>query len=103
MAGFFQKLFGPKVDFQKLVEDGAMIVDVRTPAEYAGGHIKGSVNIPLDQVEKRMSKIKGYGKPVIACCRSGMRSRVAAGIMKNNGVEAYNGGPWDALKYKAGI
>ncbi len=45
--GFLDKLFGgPKVDLKELVKQGAVIVDVRTPAEYQGGHIKGSINIP---------------------------------------------------------
>ena len=42
--------FGPKVDFAELVKQGAVIVDVRTPGEYAGGHIKGSMNIPLQSL-----------------------------------------------------
>lgn len=53
--GFLSKLFGfgPKVDLGQLINDGAVILDVRTPGEYAGGHIKGSINIPVDQLKSK--------------------------------------------------
>lgn len=98
--GFFDFLFGKKVDFKALKEKGALIVDVRTSAEYASGHIKGSRNIPLDQLSKHVNELKKAGKPVITCCRSGARSRAAVNILKANSIEAYNGGPWDSLKAK---
>lgn len=92
--GILSKLFGPKVDLSEIKSNGAVILDVRTPAEYKGGHGKGSVNIPLDQVKSKINKIKGYNKPIITCCASGMRSGTAAAILKRNGIEAYNGGSW---------
>ena len=92
--GLLDNLFGPKVDLSEVKKNGAVILDVRTPAEYNGGHGKGSVNIPLDQVKSNLDKIKGFGKPIITCCASGMRSGTAASILKSNGVEAYNGGSW---------
>lgn len=42
--------FGPKTDFSALVQEGAIILDVRSKGEYASGHIKGSINIPVDQL-----------------------------------------------------
>jgi len=52
------KLFGMKsVDFKQLVKDGALIVDVRTPGEFQGGHIKGSVNLPLQSLQGSLGKI----------------------------------------------
>ncbi|GCD77988.1 sulfurtransferase [Thermaurantimonas aggregans] len=98
--GFFDLIFRKKVDFKALKEKGAIIIDVRTPAEYASGHIKGSRNIPLDQISKYVNELKIARKPVITCCRSGARSGAAANILKANGIEAYNGGPWDSLKAK---
>lgn len=92
--GLLSKLFGPKVDLSEIKRNGAIILDVRTPAEYNGGHGKGSVNIPLDQIKSKMDKIKAYKKPIITCCASGMRSGSAASILKSNGIEAYNGGSW---------
>ena len=92
--GLLSKLFGPKVDLSAIKKEGAIILDVRTPGEFKGGHGKGSVNIPLDQVKGKIEKIKAYKKPIITCCASGMRSGSAASILKSNGVEAYYGGSW---------
>ena len=94
MLGFIKKLFGSGVDLSKKMSEGAIIVDVRSPGEYAGGHVKGSKNIPLDKISGKIETIKKWNKPVITCCASGMRSGSAASILKNNGVEAYNAGPW---------
>ena len=94
MLGFIKKLFGSGVDLSKKMSDGAIIVDVRSPGEYAGGHVKGSKNIPLDKISGKIEAIKKWNKPVITCCASGMRSGSAASILKQNGVEAHNGGSW---------
>ena len=67
-------------------------VDVRTPEEYAGGHVPGAVNIPLDQVQNRLDEFKDMPQPIVAYCRSGARSGMAASILKQNGIEVVNGG-----------
>jgi rhodanese-related sulfurtransferase len=99
MLGFLKKLLGggPSVDLGAIIEKGAVIVDVRTPGEYAGGHIKGSVNIPLANLGSQMAKLK-KDKPVITCCASGMRSGSAKSMLQSNGFEVYNAGSWFALK-----
>ena len=94
MLGFIKRLFGPGVDLAEKMKEGAIILDVRDPGEYAGGHVKGSKNIPLGNINAKMDTIKKWKKPVITCCASGMRSGSAASILKRNGVEAYNAGPW---------
>jgi len=96
---FLKKLFGggSSVDLKALIAHGAVIVDVRTPGEFASGHIKGSVNIPVDVIGGQVAKIKAINKPVITVCRSGARSASAEGILKKAGIEAYNGGPWNSL------
>lgn len=94
MLGFIKKLFGPGVDLAEKMKEGAIIVDVRSPGEYAGGHVKGSKNIPLGNIEAKLNTIKKWDKPVITCCASGMRSGSAASILKRYGVEAYNAGSW---------
>ena len=76
------------------LQKDAVIIDVRTPAEFADGHAKGSINIPLNAVANQLNKIKKYNKPVITCCRSGARSGTAANILNNNGIDSINGGPW---------
>ena len=96
--GIFSKLFrGTSVDYSALIKNGATIIDVRTPAEYKNGHIKGSINIPLQVLDKNMSKIN-KNKPVITCCASGMRSGSAKSLLKSKGFEAYNGGSWASLQ-----
>lgn len=89
---------GPKVDLGQVIANGGVIVDVRTTGEYNGGHIKGSVNIPLDTLRSQMAKLK-KDKPVITCCASGMRSASAKSQLQANGFkEVYNAGSWLALK-----
>ena len=60
MIGFLKKLlgFGPAVNYKELMENGAVIIDVRTKGEYAGGHIKGSTNIPVNQLAANLGKFK---------------------------------------------
>lgn len=97
--GFLSNLFGPKVDMKQLVKDGAIIVDVRTPGEYQGGHIKGSINIPLQALSSGMTKLN-KDKVVITCCASGMRSASAKSMLKTNGFVSHNGGAWISLQSK---
>jgi len=98
--GLFSRIFGPKVDYAQLMNDGAIIVDVRTPGEYAGGHIKGSRNIPLQSLTQNLSKLP-KDKVIITCCASGMRSGSAKSILQANGYnEVYNGGGWAGLQRK---
>ena len=99
---FFKKLFGigPKVDFKELIKNGGQIIDVRTKQEFQGGHIKGSVNIPLNELSSHIGKLK-KDKPVITCCASGMRSASAKSTLKSKGFsEVHNGGGWMSLKSK---
>ena len=91
---------GPKTDYKQLMAGGAIIIDVRTKGEFAGGHIKGSVNIPLNLLAGNLGKIK-KDVPIITCCASGMRSASAKSILKSNGfTEVYNGGGWSGLQSK---
>jgi phage shock protein E len=69
------------------------LVDVRTPEEYAGGHVPGAINIPLDEVQSRLDEFRNMPKPVVAYCRSGARSGMATSILKQAGVQdVVNGG-----------
>ena len=98
--GFLSNLFGgSKIDLKDLVKQGAVVVDVRTPGEFQGGHIKGSINIPLQSLDGSLSKIK-KDKPVITCCASGMRSGSAKSILKSKGYDVHNGGGWISLQSK---
>jgi phage shock protein E len=98
MLDLLKGIFGEKVDLQDLINNGATIVDVRTKDEYKSGHIKSSVNIPLDKLGNSLGKLD-KNKPVITCCASGMRSASARSILKDNGFnEVHNGGAWTSLK-----
>ena len=101
MFEFIKKLFGgTSVDYAALVKEGAQIIDVRTSGEFASGHIKGSINIPLQVLGNNLAKIK-KDKPVITCCASGMRSASAKSLLLSKGyTTVYNGGGWSSLNRK---
>ncbi len=72
----------------------ALVIDVRTPQEYARGHFAGSMNIPLNALSSRLANLDRK-RPTIVCCASGARSAAAVGILKSNGFEnVINAGPW---------
>ena len=104
MIETLKKLFviAPKADFEELVKAGAIIIDVRKKGEYAGGHIRGSVNIPLDKLVSNLNKLK-KNKDIITCCASGSRSASAKGILTSHGfTNVHNGGSWFSLDRKIG-
>ena len=91
------QLFGGAVknNLAQLIEEGAFLVDVRTPGEFAGGHVKGSVNIPLDKVSSQIAKFKNK-KNIIVFCQSGGRSAQAKNILQQYGItDVTNGGSWN--------
>ena len=92
---------GSKSESIKAFADkGALIIDVRTPGEFQGGHIKSSKNIPLNTIGNQIDTIKKTNKPVIVCCASGMRSAQAASTLKSKGIDVINGGGWQSLASK---
>ena len=100
---FLKKILGlgPKTDYSELVKQGAIILDVRSKGEFAGGHIKNSINIPVDQLSNNLSKLKDKNKCIVCCCASGMRSGTAKRILESQGYKAvFNGGSWNGLQNK---
>ena len=96
----FKQLFGGSepVDLQPIIEEGALLVDVRTPGEFAQGHVKGSVNIPLDLVSSKIPEFKNP-KNIVVFCRSGNRSSQAKAILEQHGfTNVINGGTWQDVK-----
>ena len=68
----------------------AILIDVRTPAEYRDGHIPGVVNIPLDELEKRMNEVP-KDKKVVLICRTGNRSAQGTKLLRSKGFgNVYN-------------
>ena len=97
MLTAFKNLFSQdkKEDLAVLIKDGAYLVDVRTPQEFAEGSVKGAVNISLDMVQNQLSKFKDK-KHIIVFCRSGNRSSQAKLILEQNGfINVINGGTWN--------
>lgn len=76
------------------MESNVTIIDVRTPGEFMGGHVAGSINIPLGEVVARLDEIKAMKQPIVLCCASGNRSGQATMFLKQNGIDCSNGGSW---------
>ena len=96
MFGFLKNIFGEtqRVDLAALIQEGAYLVDVRSPQEFASGTVKGAVNIPLDKLQSQLKKCEGKNH-IIVFCRSGARSGQAKSILERNGLtNVTNGGPW---------
>lgn len=103
MIESIKKIFGilPEADFAMLVKHGAIVVDVRSRKEYGRGHIEGSLNIPIDELNEGFHLLSDKQQPIITCCASGFRSASAQNILKLNGfVHVYNGGSWIELTGK---
>lgn len=77
----------------KMKTGKTVIVDVRTRAEFMGGHVAGSVNIPLQEIRQRLDEIKGM-EHVVLCCASGGRSEQATQFLQQYGINCENGGSW---------
>jgi rhodanese-related sulfurtransferase len=92
--GILNWLFGgsKKQDLTEIINEGAFLVDVRSPREFSQNHVKGSVNIPLDSIPSQLAKFKNK-KNIIVFCRSGNRSSQAKSYLEQNGIlNVVNGG-----------
>ena len=77
-------------DVDKLPRDGSVtLLDTRTVGEYAGGHIDGFTNIPVDELRERLGELD-KSKPVYVICQSGLRSYIACRILSGYGFTCYN-------------
>ncbi len=102
MFSFLKNVFAAEAeqDYKQLVQKGAQLVDVRSPEEFRTGHIKNAVNIPLQQLDKSISKLNKQ-KPVIVYCASGNRSASAKRLLDFNGFTlVINGGGFRSLQNK---
>jgi phage shock protein E len=81
-----------------------MLIDVRSPGEYAGGHLEGSINVPLDEFTRRITElVPDKATPIVLCCASGARSGAAAGWLQQQGyTQVSNGGGVGTLAMQLG-
>ena len=75
------------------------IVDVRTPGEFMGGNVAGSINIPLQEIQERLDELKSLPQPIILCCASGGRRGQATSFLQRKGIDCVNGGSWMDVNY----
>lgn len=88
VVGYFMLMKGGDVssaDARQLVQAGARLVDVRTPGEFAAGHIAGAINIPVQELANRAHELQPKDATVVVYCRSGQRSGSAARMLKSAG------------------
>lgn len=74
------------VKIQKALDSGALVIDVRSPQEYANGHFSTAINIPHDRIKQRLGELgKDKNRPLVLYCYAGSRSAVAEQILRANG------------------
>ena len=96
-----RKRYFDTTDYKSMLDKGAIIIDVRSGAEFLTGHVDNSLNIPLADLPSHFSKLKDKNQLIILCCKSGMRSRAAETLMSSKGyVNIVNGGSWYHLQRK---
>ena len=82
-------LEGPPGAFEAARSDGAIVVDVREPGEYLGGHVPGATLVPMGQLPSRMSELP-RGMPIYLICASGNRSLSTASYLTRAGYDAHS-------------
>ena len=105
---FISALFGSRVkrkavNFRRLVLEGALIIDLRSPAEFRHQHVLNSINVPLDALKKELDWLAGQHKVIITCCERGQLSRMAERYLSQAGVKVYDGGVWRDLEKKLSV
>lgn len=91
---------GPKIDFKNLLNKGALLVDVRSENEFASGHLKNAINIPVDKLSTNLHLLPNKDLPIITYCASGIRSSMGKRILAKHGYKTHNGGGYTALQQK---
>lgn len=92
------------VDAKHLIANGAVVIDVRTPDEFAAGHLPNATNIPIQEFAARIGEVDklvagNHGKDVVVYCRSGKRSGKAKSQLDAAGyTRVVNGGGYDGLR-----
>lgn len=88
------------MEVEKILKAGkGTIIDVRSRGEYSGGHVAGSLNIPLTEIPANLEKLKTMESPLLLCCVSGMRSGQAEHYLVQAGLDCVNAGSWLEVNY----
>ncbi|KIA87885.1 rhodanese-like domain-containing protein [Flavobacterium sp. AED] len=88
------------MSLEKIIkEKQGTIVDVRSHAEFMGGHVADSINIPLNEIPQKVKELRNLKEPLVLCCASGNRSGQAQLFLTEQGIECYNGGSWLDVNY----
>lgn len=87
-----------KNKLKQALQQGAVIIDVRTPHEFDNGKVPGSINIPVDRIASNIERIRSMKKPVVIVCESGARSNQAKNTLRSAGInKVYIGGSWESV------
>jgi phage shock protein E len=95
---------GARPSPREAVAQAAVVVDVRTPGEFAGGHLERAVNIPIDELDRRLGEIDralegDRTKKLVVYCASGRRSGIAKDLLEKKGYGAVtNAGGYASLR-----
>ncbi len=88
LAGPYSATVSPQALEQRLGEPGLVVLDVRTPQEFAAGHVPGALNVPHDQLASRLAELAGAkDAEVVLYCRSGRRAQMAANVLAEAGFD----------------
>lgn len=79
---------------KEYLDKGAIVLDVRTVAEFNEGHVEGSKLITLNDLPGEMEEVKSWNKPVVIVCKSGGRAGTALSYLMDAEIDAINGGAW---------
>jgi len=81
---------------RELVAKGALLLDVRTPAEFCAGHLADAINVPVQELPARLCDVGPISRPVVVYCRSGGRSAMARALLTRAGYQVADLGPMTA-------
>jgi rhodanese-related sulfurtransferase len=91
-------LAGGTASVRQALQEGGIIIDLRTAYEFDQGHVPRALNIPIDRIRMSIDRIRALKKPVILCCSAGVHCREAADVLRAAGIiRVYNGGDWQSL------
>ena len=87
----------PNNNIQKFIEDGAIIIDVRSESEFKSGYVKNSINVPLKDLMYRVNEFDKE-KKYVTVCAAGIRAESAKKFFERKGFQVLNGGRWTTIK-----